>query len=182
DLQHLELLKTWPLPAAAVVRGQLIWPGVLISALAWIFLTSAIYFSPAMMPRIESALRFGVGGGALILAPGVAFAQLAIQNATALIFPAWVPQGAQRARGLDAMGQRIITLGGTWLALLVMTLPGAIAGGIVWFAFRPFVGSLALIPAALVCSLALFVEVIVVTELLGPAYDRLDLLAVERAE
>ena len=31
DLQHLELLKTWPVKASAVVRGELLWPGVLIT-------------------------------------------------------------------------------------------------------------------------------------------------------
>ena len=51
------------------------------------------------------------------------------------MFPAWVPLGSQRPRGLDAMGQRLIMLAATWLLLVVMALPGAIAGGIVWFAF-----------------------------------------------
>ena len=29
DLRHLELLKTWPVKASAVVRGELLWPGAL---------------------------------------------------------------------------------------------------------------------------------------------------------
>ena len=32
DLRHLELLKTWPVKASAVVRGELVWPGVMITA------------------------------------------------------------------------------------------------------------------------------------------------------
>jgi hypothetical protein len=80
------------------------------------------------------------------------------------------------------MGQRLITLGGTWLLLIVMTLPGAIAGAIVWFAFRTVLGPGALVPGAIACTLVVGVEVLLATEALGPLYEKLDILAVERAE
>ena len=80
------------------------------------------------------------------------------------------------------MGQRLIMLGGTWLLLLVMRLPGAFAGAIVWFAFRTFLGPGALLPAAIVCAGIVAIEVLLATEALGPLYERLDVLAVERAE
>jgi hypothetical protein len=182
DLQHLELLKTWPVRAADVVRGELLWPGALITALAWTLIAFATILSGGLFARLGTPLRVSIGVSVAVLAPGLAFAQLAIQNGMALLFPAWVTLGSQRARGFDAMGQRIITLAGSWLALLVMALPGAVAGGIVWFVLRLLVGSAALIPAAAVCSGLLLVEVLVITELLGPAYEQLDLLAVERAE
>ncbi len=182
DLQHLELLKTWPVRAADVVRGELLWPGALITALAWTLIAFATILSGALFARLGTPLRVSIGVAVAVLAPGLAFAQLAIQNGMALLFPAWVTLGSQRARGFDAMGQRIITLAGSWLALLVMALPGALAGGIVWFVLRRLVGSAALIPAAAVCSGLLLVEVLVITELLGPAYEQLDLLAVERPE
>jgi hypothetical protein len=182
DLQHLELMKTWPVRAADVVRGELLWPGALITAVAWTLIAFATILSGALFARLGTPLRVSLGLAAATLAPGLAFAQLAIHNGMALLFPAWVALGSQRARGFDAMGQRIVTLAGSWLALLVMALPGAVAGGIVWFALSLFVGSAALIPAAAVCSGLLLVEVLVMTELLGPAYERLDLLAVERPE
>ena len=40
------------------------------------------------------------------------------------MFLAWVSLGNQRSRRLDAMGQRIITLAGTWLALIVWRCRG----------------------------------------------------------
>ncbi len=73
-------------------------------------------------------------------------------------------------------------LGGTWLLLALSLLPGAIAGGIVWFALQRFVGSGALVAAALVCTVIVGVEVLLATEAMGPAYEQLDVLAVERAE
>ena len=35
-LQHLELLKTWPVQPAAVVRGEILWPAVLTTAILYL--------------------------------------------------------------------------------------------------------------------------------------------------
>ena len=182
DLRHLELLKTWPVKASAVVRGELLWPGVVITAGAWAMLAVATLLSGTILTDVGAGLRIGAGAAIAIVAPALVFAQLAIHNAVALLFPAWVPLGNQRPRGLDAMGQRLIMLGGTWLLLIVSALPGAIAGGIVWFALQRVVGAAALVPAAIVCAVVIGVEVLVATEAIGPAYERLDVMAVERAE
>jgi len=182
DLRHLELLKTWPIKASAVVRGELLWPGVVITATAWMMLAAATYLSGTMLSRVSAGWRVGGGAALAILAPSLVFAQLTIHNAVALMFPAWVPLGSQRPRGLDAMGQRLIMLGGTWLLLIISMLPGAIVGAIVWFALERFIGPAALVPAALVCSMMVAVEVLLATEAIGPAYERLDILAVERSE
>ena len=182
DLRHLELLKTWPIKASAVVRGELLWPGAVITIVAWTMLAVATLLSGTMLSNVSLAWRMGGAAAAAILAPSLVFSQLTIHNAVALIFPAWVPLGNQRPRGLDAMGQRLIMLGGTWLLLAISMVPGAIAGGIVWFALERFIGTAALVPAALICSAIVGVEVLLATEAIGPAYERLDLLAVERSE
>ena len=182
DLRHLELLKTWPVKASAVVRGELVWPGMVITAAAWSMLAVATFLSGTILTGLSVGVRLGGGAAIAILAPALVFAQLAIHNAVALIFPAWVPLGNQRPRGLDAMGQRLIMLGGTWILLVLSALPGAIAGGIVWFALQRFVGPVALVPAAAVCAVIIGMEVLLATEALGPAYERLDVMAVERAE
>jgi ABC-2 type transport system permease protein len=182
DLSHLELLKTWPVKAASVVRGELLWPGMMITAAAWTMLAAATFLSGTMFGQVSVGLRLAAGVAIAIVAPALVFAQLAIHNAVALVFPAWVPLGNQRPRGLDAMGQRLIMLGGTWLLLIVGALPGAIAGGIVWFALKFFIGAAALIPAAMVSTVVVGLEILVATEAMGPAYERLDILAVERVE
>jgi ABC-2 type transport system permease protein len=182
DLQHLELLKTWPVKASAVVRGELLWPGILITAVVGTMSAVATTLSCTVVPRMEIGWRVGLGMAVAIVAPALVFAQLTVHNAVALVFPAWVPLGNQRARGLDAMGQRVIMLGATWLLLIVMALPGAIAGGTVWFALGWLFGPAALIPAAVLCCAIIAVEVLLATEALGPIYERLDMMAVERAE
>jgi len=183
DLRHLEVLKTWPVRAAAIVRGQLLWPGAILTAGAWTALAIAeILAGASLLARVGLAWRLSAGAAVAILAPALVFAQLTIHNAAALLFPAWVPLGNQRPRGLDAMGQRLILLGATWLVLIVSIVPGAIGGAIVWLALTPVAGPAAVVPAALACAAAVAAEVLVATEALGPAYERLDLTAVERAE
>jgi ABC-2 type transport system permease protein len=182
DLRHLELLKTWPVKPGALVRGELAWPGVLITAAAWSMIGLALFLSATVFVRADLSVRLSAGVAAAILSPALVFAQLVIQNGVALIFPAWVPLGSQRARGVDALGQRLILLGGTWLSLLVMLIPGAIPGGVVWFAFRRLMGVAAFVPAAAVCAAVMAIEVLVATEALGPVYERLDVTAVERVE
>jgi putative ABC exporter len=183
DLRHLELFKTWPVPAAAVVRGELLWPGAAITACAWMFEVLAVIMSATVFARVNQGWRLSAAAALAILAPALVFAQLTIHNAVALMFPAWVPLGWQRPRGLDAMGQRMIMLAGTWLMLAVMVLPAAIVGAIVWFGFVALVGGgAALVPAAIVCAAAIGVEVLLATEALGPIYDRIDVTMVERPE
>jgi hypothetical protein len=182
DLQHLELLKTWPVKGSVVVRGELVWPGLLITVIAWAMIAVATTMSGTVLPRVGAGWRLSIGVAVAVVAPALVFAQLTVHNAVAIIFPAWVPLGNQRPRGLDAMGQRLIMLGATWLFLAVMALPGVIAGGIVWFALGRLLGPAALVAAAAVCCATIAVEVLAGTEALGPAYDRMDAMAVERAE
>jgi len=183
DLRHLEVLKTWPVRAPAIVRGELVWPGVILTAAAWTALAiAALLAGPTLFARLRLSWLLSAAAAVAIIAPALIFAQLTIHNAAALIFPAWVPLGQQRPRGLDAMGQRLIMLGATWLLLIVSLIPGAIAAAIVWFALRIFVGPAALVPAAVVCAASVAVEVLLATEALGPAYEALDLTAIERVE
>jgi len=93
-----------------------------------------------------------------------------------------VPLGDQRPRGLDAMGQRLILFGGVLVSLVVMILPGAVAGAIVGIAFRRSIGAAALIPAAAVCGAIVLIEVLMAVEAIAPAYERMDLVSVERGE
>jgi ABC-2 type transport system permease protein len=182
DLRHIDLLKTWPVKAAAVVRGEMLWPATLLTVCAWFALLCGAILSTAAFPELTLAWRLSLCAAAIQLIPGLVFAQLTVQNAAAVLFPAWIPTGNQRPRGLDAMGQRLILFAGVLLSLIVMVGPGAIAGGIIWFAFFRMIGAAVLVPAASVCLAIVALEVILATEALGPAYERIDLSDVERAE
>jgi ABC-2 type transport system permease protein len=182
DLRHIELLKTWPVRAAAVIRGEMLWPAMLLTVCAWFALLCATLLSAAAFPQLTLAWRLSLCVAAIFLTPALVFAQLTAHNAAAVLFPAWIPTGNQRPRGLDAMGQRLILFAAVLLSLVVMVGPGAIAGGIVWFAFFRWIGAAVLVPAAVVCLGIVAVEVMLATEALGPAYEQIDLSDVERAE
>ena len=183
DLRHLEALKTWPVRAAAVVRGELLWPGILLTAIAWAAAAiTEMLTAGNPLGRMSLSWRLSAGAAFAVLAPALVFARLTIHNAAALLFPAWVPLGYQRPRGLDALGQRLIMLFGVWLILIVSAIPGAVVGAIVSFAFWRPLGPAAVVPGALVFTAVMAVEVLLATEALGPAYEQIDLTAVERAE
>ncbi|PYR06852.1 MAG: hypothetical protein DMG00_17765 [Acidobacteria bacterium] len=182
DLRHLDLLKAWPVASAAVMRGEMLAPGIALTGVAWLALTCAAILSAAGFPALSLSWRLSIAAAAVVIAPSLVFAQLLIQNAAAVLFPAWVPLGNERPRGVDALGQRLILLGGVLLSVALMMLPGTVAGGVIWFAFQRWVGPPILLPAALVCLSLVVLEILVCTELLAPLYERLDVLAVERAD
>jgi hypothetical protein len=182
DLQHLDVLKTWPVRAPAVIRGEILWPAMVVTSIAWSLGLLAILFSAAVFERTAVAWRLAIGMAAMIMVPALVVAQYTIHNAMALLFPAWVPVGSGRPRGVDAMGQRLITLGGTWLMLALALLPGIVGGGLLWAAFYRFVGPWILVASAAVCAAIVATEVVMASEALGPAYERLDITSVERGE
>jgi hypothetical protein len=182
DLRHIEVLKTWPLRAAAVIRGEMLFPGAALTGIAWLALTCATILSAAGFPRLSLAWRLSGATSAFVLAPALIFAQLTVHNAAAVLFPAWVPLGNARPRGVDAMGQRLILFGAVMLTLVVMMLPGVLAGAILWFAFYRFIGPAIVVPGAAISLVVVLIEVLTATEALGPAFERLDVMSIERPE
>jgi len=182
DFDHLDVLKTWPVRPADLIRGEMAWPAAFVSAIAWAGIACAALFSGAAMPDVPSVDRWSVAISALLAAPALIAAQYTVQNALALFFPAWVALGAQRARGIDAMGQRLIMLAAILLVLAIFAVPGGIAGAIVWLVLRNVMGVAVFVPAAVLFAAVVLTEVLVATELLGPAYERLDFTSVERGE
>jgi hypothetical protein len=182
DFEHLDLLKTWPVRAADLIRGEMAWPALFISGCAWLGILCAGLFSGTALPDVRFVDRWAIALSAAVVAPALVAAQFTIHNAIALVFPAWVPSGAQRTRGIDAMGQQLIMLAAIVIALVLFALPGAIAGAVVWFVLQRLIGTFVFVLSAAVFAGIVAVEVLAATELLGPAYERLDLLSVERGE
>jgi hypothetical protein len=116
------------------------------------------------------------------MAPALIYLQYAIHAGITLLFPGWVPLGQQRPRGLDVMGQRMLMLAGTWLAMAVGLLPGALVGALIWFALSGVLGVASWPLAAVACAIVVGLEVLAATEALGPLFERLDLTGVERVE
>jgi ABC-2 type transport system permease protein len=182
DLRHLELLKTWPIEPSAVIRGEMLWPGIVLTGIAWLAIVCAMILSAAGFPRLSLGWRLSGSLAAMVIAPALVFAQLTVHNAAAVLFPAWVPLGHSRPRGLDAMGQRLILFGAVIVTLVFMMTPGVLAGAVLWLAFYRLLGAAILIPAAVSCLGIVAIEAFAASEALGPAFDAMDIAAVERAE
>lgn len=182
DLLHLELLKTWPVGASALIRGEMLAPVAALTFIAWASIASALVISIGASLPIALSMRVSIAAMLAVLAPALIASQFTVQNAAAVLFPAWVALGSQRPRGLDAMGQRLILFFGIALALVVMLLPGLVPAALLWLVLQRWLGYFVFVPAASVVTVIVFVEVLIATEALGPAFERLDLSAVERAE
>ena len=117
-----------------------------------------------------------------MLAPPIILSQTVVQNGLAVMFPAWVSIGSSRARGIDAMGQRLLLMAANLLALLLAALPGAMVGGAVAFAAWFLTGTIPIVIPALLAAIVVLVECWAATELLGRVLDRTDVTAIDAAE
>jgi hypothetical protein len=182
DLRHLELLKTWPIKGSVVIRGEMLWPGLLLTGCTWCLIAAAMVLSGAAFPRLGLDWRLSLGATAMIMVPALIFAQYTIHQAAAVMFPAWVPADNDM-RGFESMAHRLLLFAAVVVALIAIVGPGAIAGGLVSFVFyrllnTPFV----FVAGAGVCLVVVAIELVLATEALGPMFDRIDLAGVERAE
>jgi len=182
DFRNIDVLKTWPVAPAAVIRGEMLAPIALVAVIAWAAIATAWLFAAAAMPNLGAVWRASIAIAAAIAAPGLIGGQFIVHNVFALLFPAWISVGRDRPRGIDAMGQRIILLAAVILSLVVVALPGALAAGILWLAFQRLLGALTLVPAAVLFTVAVAIEIALISELMASAYERIDVMSIERGE
>jgi ABC-2 type transport system permease protein len=178
DLELLDVLKSYPLSGRELVAAEVLGQALLLSAVAAAGLLGAFAASlasdAASLP--PAGLRLAALVAALAVLPGVVTVMVLVQNAAALLFPAWMTLGAERPTGFEATGQRILTFAGTLFALLISLVPAALVGGGLAVLARTL--GLGPVVAGLVWALAgaLLVagECYLGFRLLGPVFERLD--------
>ena len=177
DLELLDVLKTWPVRGRDLVGAEVLAPALLVSgvaALGWCGAFAASLASTAALPPPGDRLAILVT--ALAVTPAVVTVLFLVQNAAALLFPAWTAIGPERATGFEATGQRILSFVGTAFALVVAVLPAALVGGVAAVAAR----QLGLPPAwagavwGVVGAVTLGVESYVGVMVLGPVLERME--------
>ncbi|MCY1078186.1 putative ABC exporter domain-containing protein [Archangium lansingense] len=175
DLPRLEQLRALPLSGRQVVAAELAAPALLLGVaqvgLILLAMALAVWQGGAL-----TELWLAGGLAAVWVLPAVSLGALFVQNAAVVLFPAWLPPEGERARGLEALGQRLLTLVGTLVVLLVGMVPAALVAVVVGLGLDllldlgvwalPFAG-----PAA---ALVLVAEVAIGVVGLGHAFDRLD--------
>jgi hypothetical protein len=80
------------------------------------------------------------------------------------------------------MGQRMLMMLGSMLALVVAVLPAAIIGGLAGFLSYLAFGTIPLVVPALLGAAMLVAEGFVASEAIGRVLDRTDVTAVDAAE
>jgi len=187
DLGNLALLKTWPVRGAAIMRGEVLGPTVVMTAVTWLLLLAAALLGGGLRSAGAAqssflAHRFSFMAAAAILAPALILAQTVVQNALAVLFPAWVRVGAGRSRGIEAMGQRLLMLAGILLTLLVSVLPGALVAAAFTAVVYWTTGAVLIVVPALIVTLMMAGECWLAVEGLGRVLEKTDVGAVDSAE
>ena len=175
DLKNADILKTYPLDGATIVFGEMLAPLAVLSVIAWLAVL-AVTLSAAAAPipiYVKATLALAVA----VAVPFFCGLQLVLQNAIALVFPAWVQSVSnQGEHGLDVMGQRILFLAAQMFVLVLGLLPAAIGAAVgffavYWLAGPIFAGLLAWAAALTVLG----VEVWAGVRWLGQRFARFDL-------
>jgi len=176
DLVNLALIKTWPVNGATLVRGEVMAPAALLTAIAWCSAIGALALGRRNGPGPSVIVA------ALIIAPGIILLQLLAQNAIAVMWPSWVMTNATRARGIDVMGQRMIMMFGLLLVLVVAVMPAGLVAVLVGLGLSALTGKFLIIVPALAAALVLFGEAFLASHAIGKMLDRTDVSAIDAQE
>lgn len=178
DLPQIDILRSLPMSGRQVMWAELLGPGLVLAALQWILILAALILTAGaaipLWPQLDLPRRAAAAFSLALLAPAISFANLLVQNAGVLLFPSWVAIEPAASRGIEALGQRLLTLAGTMLVLLVAVLPGAIVGAAVWAVLQSQWGVFALPCASVVFCAVIAAEFHFAVRVLGKLFDRFD--------
>jgi hypothetical protein len=173
DLGHLALIKTWPVRGAAVLRGEVLAPAIVLSLVTAVAVMIGSIFAPSLFfvddPGTGSRAIFALS--ALLVLTATIVAELVVHNALAVSFPAWVeikatPDGSA---AMEMNVRMMIVMYGAML-LLAVVLIVPVAGAFAAY----YLADGLLIPAATFAAL-LMGECLAATEIIGRILDRTDL-------
>jgi ABC-2 type transport system permease protein len=175
DLLKLDLLRSYPLRGRAVVGAEAAASTLVLTVLQLALLAVAyLAFLGNREMGPDLATRSAVLLGAAGCLPGVNYLGMLIQNATALLFPAWVHLGMGRPGGVEALGQNMLMIV-AYLTVLAaaLAIPVALAAA-VFGGLEPALGWWAALPGWLVLQAAVVAEAVVALRWLGRVFDRTD--------
>jgi len=179
DLTHLALIKTWPVRGAALIRGELLAPAIVLSlwAAAAIAIGSAVAPGLLLVDQVGFGARVTFAIAAVFAATAVITAHLVVHNGLAVYFPAWVElKPAPGAAAIEMNVRMMLLMYGSMIILgFVVMLPAA-AG------FLAYMVTGGLLISSMVFAALLTGEALAATELLGRVLDRTDLQDVVVAE
>ncbi|HEY7026479.1 MAG TPA: putative ABC exporter domain-containing protein [Gemmatimonadales bacterium] len=175
DLTRLSVLRTFPVSGTTLMTGEVISSAVVLS-LYQLMLLAVTAIGALGATRMGLTPGYVVRGlvVAAFVVPALNVVAMGIQNAGALLFPAWV-RTDMRPGGVEALGQHLISGTLCLLLLVLAALPPAVIGYAIALLVYPSWGWAALIPATLLAVAALVLEAFLLLDWLGGRFDSLDL-------
>jgi len=176
DMLRLDVVKTFPLSAESLVAAELGAPLVVIALFELLMLTISLVILNFAHVRIPFLTRPEFAVCALVLIVPISAIQLLIQNAAVILFPAW-NMSADAARGITALGQRLLFLLGNIFTLLIALLPAAALLLGSFFVIPRLLGKspAAFLVATIPAAALLIAEIAIAHKLLAAQFDELDI-------
>ena len=174
DMLRLELLRAYPLAGSSIVRAELVASAVVLTLLQLVLVVAAyaVLWRGGGPIELTFSERTAILVVIILAAPAINAANLLVQNAAALLFPAWVRLGLSRPGGVEAMGQAIVTTFGSMLVLGFLLAIPAVVGGLLGLVLLGRVGLWGLVPGTALAATLVFAELRVLTGWLGSAFEK----------
>lgn len=175
DLARLEIIRTLPLSGGEIFAAEVCGSAASLTVVTAFF--GVIAFAILQLGGLTTPTDWrpwAALASAAVLLPPISFIAMGIQNGLVVVFPGWAEYGPTKAPGIDQMGEMLISILITSVLMALAMLVPAMCGGAVAFRLFGYLGSWAAAPAALVALLVLIGECVLMTVLLGEAFDELD--------
>lgn len=178
DMMQLELLRSYPVRGATLVRAEIGASLGMLGGLQMALVLVAFVALPAgdALLRGVDATSFASRTALLvvlaIVLPVASALGLAVQNAGALLFPAWMRLGLSRPGGIEAVGQSILTMFGSVVMVTLLLLGPGIFGGVLAALAVARAGLWGLVPGALLGAALVIAELWGITAWLGRVFER----------
>lgn len=178
DLRDVATVRALPLSGRAVVTADIVGVALLHSVSVIVFLTVPLAFAlfdPATRDAVVSARAIVIPTaiGIVLLIVSANLLTFSIQNALAVSFPAWVQLGTDR-RGVEALGQTMLTVGATLLTSGILMVFPVLIGGATLFIAGAYWGAWGFPAAMLVGALVLLAELVPLWLGVGELLDALE--------
>jgi hypothetical protein len=176
DLQSLEFLRALPIGGAPFVRAEIAASVCVITGLQYVLLAIAVVAATfSTYPWFDLSDRAALVLALLPTLPAVNLLSVLVQNTLALLVPGWVQLGITRRGGVEAMGQGIVSVLGSTIALLLLLVVPLLGGTLVSALLRfQRYGLWSLLPGAIVVAGAALAEAWGITVWLGHRFERLE--------
>lgn len=183
DLPNADLLKTYPMEGWRLALGELLAPTAILTVIVWVTIiaAAAAFDSSGKVAWLTSAVRATLVACLGVAAPILCMIQLIVPNTVMVLMPAWYQSSRTRGGGVEMFGQRLMFGIVQLLFALLVAVPAAGVGLLVFVASYWILGvSTGVVVATIAVVLILAVEAAIGLWFLGGRFERFDLSSESR--